>query len=212
MSIRQNGLRFLTLLPCFLLPLDSPGKGYAAGVDAKLSTLGAGVDITMPLTERINARLGFNHFSQSFDLEEGGISYDADLDLSSAGLFVDWHPFKGTFRVSAGYVANDNEISGRATGDLTVGGTAYTSIDLRGAITFDSGAYLGIGWGNTGTKGWAVVADIGLLYQGSPNVSLTDATSTVSSADLNAEATELEDGLDEFDLYPVLGIGISYTF
>ncbi|GAB4350399.1 MAG: hypothetical protein Kow006_13150 [Gammaproteobacteria bacterium] len=184
----------------------------AVGIDAKISTLGAGFDITLPLSDRFNARLGIHRFDASYSLNEAGIDYDADLELDSAGLFLDWHPFKGTFRVTVGYLANDNAIKGRATGNLTVGNNGYAGVDLRGTISFESGTYLGIGWGNTGTRGWALIADIGLLHQGSPDVTLRDETGTVSSADLDAEAAELENELEDFDLYPVLGIGISYSF
>lgn len=188
------------------------GTAHAAGVEVKMSTLGAGIDLSWPINDSLTTRLGLNRFNYNTNLNEGGIRYDAELDLSSYGLFLDWHPFRGTFRLTAGYVSNDNSISGRASGNLQVGSGSYTNIDLRGSITFDSGAYLGIGWGNRAPKGWSFTADIGVLQQGSPGVRLRDTTGQVSSTDLTQEASQLEDGLSNFKLYPVLGVGVSYSF
>lgn len=190
----------------------TPPPASAAGVEIKLGTLGAGIDLAWPLSDTLTGRIGLNRYSYGSTLEEGGIAYSADLDLKSSGLFLDWHPFRGTFRLTAGYLSNDNAISGRATGDIEVGSTVYSGVDLRGTIAFSSGTYLGLGWGNRATKGWTLTADIGVLHQGSPKVGLSDASLQVSSDDLDQEAAELADGLSDFDLYPVVGLGISYAF
>jgi hypothetical protein len=49
-----------------------------------------------------------------------------------------------------------------------------------------------------------------LLYQGSPKVKLSAAG--VLQSDLNQEALELEDALDNFKYYPVISYGTSFKF
>jgi hypothetical protein len=76
--------------------------------------------------------------------------------------------------------------------------------------------YLGLGWGNAvdNDKRWGISLDVGVYYQGEPEVTLTQVGGTlaVSAADLAAEEKQLEDELDDFEFYPVATLGLHYRF
>jgi hypothetical protein len=204
--------------------------GYAGPVEfavsAKVSTLGLGAEVLTKITPRINARLGINTFDYDFSETESGIEYDIELQLSSCALLCDWHPFEGGFRISGGLVLNNNELEmiGRqsASATYTIDDTIYTSDQvgtLKAEIDFnDIVPYAGIGWGNAfgGDKRWGFVFGIGVVFQGSPEVSLTATGTSASDATFQAELAnekkQLEDELEDFKYYPVIALSITYKF
>lgn len=194
------------------------------GIGAKIGTLGAGVELTKNLYTNINGRIGLNAGSKCESGTESGINYSIDFDVKSATLFFDWHPFSGGLRFSTGVAINDNELTlvGVSATSYTIGTTTYTAAQvgtLNGSVTFDNiNPYLGVGWGNAVDPDdrFTFSADLGVLYQGTPEAKLT-ATGLIASnaafqADLAAEQAELNQSLDDFELYPVISVGLAYRF
>ncbi|MBU1195344.1 MAG: hypothetical protein KKE62_05290 [Proteobacteria bacterium] len=219
--------KFLTAVCCFVLfstSMASAGQG-GLGMALKAGTLGAGIEGTMGITDTVNARLGFNYFSMDHDLTESNVEYEFELDLMSIALLLDWHPLDNGFRFTAGALYNGNEFdaTGKPTaGSYSIHNTTYTAAEvgtLSGSIDFDDFApYVGIGYGNAvgKNKRWCFAFDLGLMYQGSPDVRFSaNGTSSGIAAfqsDLEAERRQLEDELDDFSFYPVISFGVSYKF
>ncbi|MDH5649330.1 MAG: hypothetical protein OEY67_06705 [Gammaproteobacteria bacterium] len=191
---------------------------FALGV--KGGTLGLGAELTTSIVSNLNVRLGLNSYSYDYTTTESGIDYDAELDLGTTALLLDWHPFSGRFRISAGIMKNDNGInmSATPTTNQIIGGTSYTPAQigtLTGKIGFkDTAPYVGIGFGNAVSKNKRIgfTLDIGVLIQDSPEVTLSASGGAVSLVDLGAEEAQLESDISEFDVYPVISLGVSYRF
>jgi hypothetical protein len=212
-------------LGCVMASVPARAGEPSLGVSAGL--LGLGAEAGYSFNERFAARVAAYTFSYSYDGEESGIEYDSDLDLSSAAAYLDWHPRGGVFRVTGGLFANGNEVnavaSPDATGTYDIGGATFTSAQvgrLAGSAEFDSVApYLGVGWrsrgGADGGLGFSV--DLGVLFQGSPDVELTSTGGTLSGDPmlqdaLDEEERDVEDDVDQYEFYPVINLGIGYTF
>jgi hypothetical protein len=223
--MKRGIITFLTGILCFLI---FSGSGYADSgrfaVAGKLSTLGAGVEITTRITSDVNLRLGANTFSHDYSGEVNDVDYDLDLDLLSGLILLDWHPFHGGFRLSGGGVINRNEIdmTSNPTVTYTIGNKSYTFSDvgtLTGKVDFDKIApYAGIGWGNAvgKDKRWGLALDMGVVFQGSPDIDLV-ANGLLASVpsfqeDLAREKKDIEDKLDRYEYYPVIAFGITYKF
>jgi len=199
------------------LCLSGMGTASAEGfaVAAKVSTVGLGVEVTTNLLPDVNARIGFNTFNIDRDATENNINYEIELEMQTVTGFIDWHPFATGFRTTLGLVVNGNELNMKAqpATNYNIGGTVYTPAEvgtLTGAVGFDSIApYLGIGWGDAvgSDKSWSFgEADINLSTDG------LLATNAVFLVDLEQEKQQLEQDLDDFELFPVLAFGISYKF
>ena len=196
--------------------------GLAIG--AKVGTLGPGVELSGYLVENLNIRGGFNYLPYSYEFEDGGINYDADLTMQSGLILLDWHMFGNNFRLSAGLTINDNMLEG--TGTTTepeeIGGNLYTPAEvgtLKGKATFDQLApYVGIGYGNAVADDVALsfIFDLGVIFQGTPDIELTSdgtmANDPQFQADLKQQEQEFQDEADVFKIYPVLSFGIAYYF
>jgi len=212
-----------------LLLLSSAAQANV-GVSAEVGTTGAGVHLTMPVLDNLNARVGVNAFSYSYDGSTSDVDYNFKLKMQTLDVLADYHPFAGSgFRVSGGLIYNGNKIEANArpnaNGTYTINGHTYAASTvgaLNGKMDFRKIApYLGIGWGNAVAKEskLSFTSDIGVMFQGSANASLTSSGCTASVAsctqlasDLATENNKLNDKLSKFNLYPVVRVGMGYKF
>lgn len=213
-------------LTVFLLGNSQVYAASSVAAGAKVSTLGVGADLSMQVAPSLNARLGIQGFSYDTDGTESGVDYDVDLKLFSGLMTADWFPFQNGFRISAGLMANGNELDmdgrPRAGSTYEINGTSYNAAgvgSLHGNVDFNSVApYLGIGWGNPFGPGgnWSFNCDLGVVFQGSPDVSLTAdgplASDPTFQANLEAERRDLENELDKYKYYPLVSLGVTYRF
>lgn len=207
-----------------LTPSAFAGTGDI-GVALKGGTLGLGGEVTVGLMPSVNARAGFNTFNYDGSRTENNIKYDYKLKLQSIPVLLDWHPFEASgFRLSSGAVFNSNKINATGTpqGTYTIGGTTYTAAQiatLSGNVSFNNFApYAGIGWGNVvgEDSGLSIAFDLGVMFQGKPNVSLAAsgpiATDATFKTNLAREVADLESNINSLKYYPVISLGLAYKF
>lgn len=194
-----------------------------ATLGAKVGTLGLGIEGSYGLSDQWSVRAGFNQYDYDFEDDLDGVDFDGDLELSSVTLLGDFRPFAGAFRVTGGAVFNGNAITAVAdpVNTYEVGDNVYTLAEtgtLSADTDFDSVApYLGLGWDLGLGEQLNLNVDLGVLFQGEASVSFNSVGGTLSGdpaflADLEDEERLAEDDLEDYDLYPVLSIGISYRF
>jgi len=204
-----------------MLVFASTLPGYAGdrfGIGVKGGTLGLGVDLTGRITDRFAVRGSINAIDITGSYSDTDVDYDADVKLGAYGVLLDFHPFKGNFRLTAGLMRNRNEIglSAKPTADVGIGGTTYTPTQvgiLKGKVTFnDSAPYFGIGFGDAAKGPGRVrfVLDVGVLMQGSGQVTLASNTTTNFGNDLRQEESDIEDSISDYKFWPVLDLGISF--
>lgn len=231
----QKGM--VVTLGCSLVAMMSVVSTNVAAegtIIGKVGLLGGGLEYVYPISSKFAVGVGYNGFTFDDSIEENDINFDADLEMKSFSLLGDYHPFENGFRLTGGIYQNGNEfkLTGTPVGEETVeiGGTTYSAADvgsLTGVIDFDGTApYLGFGWGKApkSGKGFGFDLDIGVLFQGAPNVSLTATCGDALLADpaglacpqlesdVAVEEAELRESSEDFEVYPVISAGISYTF
>jgi hypothetical protein len=217
--------KYLLLTLPFLAFANNAWADETGGIDVgvKLSTLGAGVEVNYPLSSRWTVAVGLNKYSKSQIENIDGNDYDQDIDLQTLSLLFNYHPFKGTFRVTAGAMLNNNEVKLTADPNATyeINGTVYDSSEfgeLKASVDFEQIApYIGVGFGHGASSGFSFTFDVGVLMQGEPNVDMTSTGGSLSNdptfqANLKQEEANAQDDIDEFTLYPVVALGLSYRF
>ena len=203
------------------LPALAEGGNLAFGVSA--GTLGLGPEISWRLNEHIGLRAsgGFYNHDDSENLDD--IDYDASLKLNSFGAMVDWYPFSGGFRFSAGGRINNNKIDllGTPATNVQIGDVTYTPAQV-GTLsgTVKTGGFaptLTLGYGGKLAKGFTFGIELGVMLQGSPKIDNLAASGTLASnaafiQQLALEEQRAEDDAHDFKLWPIIQIGLLYRF
>jgi hypothetical protein len=198
-------------------------SAQAAGVGVRAGTTGLGADVGWDLMPTLDLRLGYSYFRYKTSYNSD-VNYDAKLTLSNLNALLDFHPFPGAFRFTGGFIATGNKVDLNSTGNFTLNGTAYSSSTASVNGTVKSGRsiapYLGIGYGNVARAGVNFYADLGIMFMGSPKVSLSSSCGAPASPaqctqlrnDLDAERARIESDLSKFKYYPVANIGLTIGF
>jgi hypothetical protein len=213
-----------TVLPFLAFP------GLAAA-DTSLGlrggTLGGGVELSYALSQRAALRLNADGYTRKQTSTRDSIDYDMKLKLQTASLLGDWFPFANNFRISAGAMFNGNKfaLNGKPSGPgYTINGTFYPAAQVGSfdaAVDFNKAApYFGIGYGRPINRGLSLIFDLGVMSQGSPKSKIDVTCGSAASAaqcaqlksDAQAEQSKLDDSLHSFKYYPVISLGLAYTF
>lgn len=160
--------------------------------------------------------------SRDVDGIEEGISYRGTGKVSRVGLFADWFPFEGIFRLTGGVTFNRAraDLEGQATnGTIDIGGTSYpvTADDrLNVKVEFPKTTpYLGIGWGHQwADSGLSFAFDLGASF-GRAKVTGTASgpnLGQVNQTDLDRELAELRDGAAKVRFLPQISFALGYRF
>ncbi len=193
-----------------------------------VGTTGVGVDLSLPITETLKLRGGYNTFEFDMDLEDTEVNYEAQLDMTATSLVFDWHPFKSGFRFTAGARSfSSNNIGGSAVPSasqtFTLNNVVYNAADLAQLdvdVQFEEDVvpYYGIGWGNPSNGDrFTFTLDLGAVNVGTPEVNMLATcinvlVCTTINADVAAEQQQLRDDLEDFEWWPVVSLGFSYRF
>ena len=155
---------------------------------------------------------------------QDGVNATGSLKASRAGVFADWFPFGGGFRLVGGLTVNDIKAEFKAIGgNSTINGKM---VNLTGE-TFNvnvnypaSSGYLGIGWGHQASKdtGFGFYADLGVMFgsfASEVNTSLVNKTIggvTITQADIDAQTKSMRDSIASVSVLPSVAIGLTYRF
>lgn len=223
-------------------PQQSAKKGEAGliGAEVRLSTLGAGAEVGVSLSNRLNVRGGFNIFQYSRSFGHDGITYKGQLNLRSGEAHLDWYPLGHTFHLSPGLlVYNSNGATATASvpggSTFTLGGTTYASdpanpITGTGKLDFVKASPTAMfGFGNLvpQNRHFTYNFELGAVFQGSARTKLNLTGNACDSTGLNcvnaatdptvqqnivAEQTKINNKLSPFKYYPVISFGFGYRF
>lgn len=239
-SWSSMGCKSISLAALFTLLMAPSYKALSddVGFSLKASTLGLGLELDYKISDYFGARLQVNKLDYDDDFVEDDIDYTGEIDFSTTGLLLDYHPFSGSFRLTAGLFDNSNELSGTASGEgeYEIGDFTYLSsssdpvqADLSVELGDTPAPYLGLGWGSSPKNdgGFMMSFDLGVLISGSPSVDFQVSgtaleqesgrvvdlsTDPIVQENVATETRNLENDISDFEAYPVISLGIGYRF
>jgi hypothetical protein len=163
------------------------------GIGVGISTLGIRLQVATNIGNHLALRGSGNFFGYSDNFTTNGINATAKLSLDSAGVAVDYFPFRFPFRLSPGLLFyNGNQLTATtnvgAGTSFTLNGTTYYSASANsatGAVPVNGTGTLGLnttkpaftittGLGNmVPRKGhWSFPFEIGVAFIGAPSVNV----------------------------------------
>jgi len=201
----------------FLVALISAaaGSAQAGGVGLRAGTTGLGADFGFDIAPTLGGRVGLSAMNWNTHVDTSDVRYDAKAKILTGSLLLDWSPL-GPFRVSGGFMPNNNKID--LTGQPSGGGTFPAGSNVTGNVKPERSfaPYLGVGYGNVWTKGVNFYFDLGVMFQGTPEVSLSlncgsanPAQCATAQTRLEAERQRVQDKVDRYKYYPVANIGLT---
>lgn len=105
------------------MAVTAPAHADGFGIAAKAGSLGYGAELGYRFNDYLGVRVGLNTGSYDFDQEDAGINYKYKFDFDTVPALLDWYVFGGTFRLTGGFVSNNNKLTGTATGSVDIGNT-----------------------------------------------------------------------------------------
>lgn len=197
-------------------------NAQSMGASVTIGTTGPGVMVSTALNQKLNLRAGGNFFSyayngeQTIESDQGAptaVGYNTDAKLMLVGGALDYHPFGGAFRMSAGAYYNGMEGNGviALRDNYTVQSRTYTPEEvgeMAMKINFDSkvAPFASIGFGNAVNSRFGFTMEMGAMYMGAPAVEL-NATGMLEP--MEEEAAQIEENLNWAKIYPVFSLGIT---
>ncbi|MDO9234751.1 MAG: hypothetical protein Q7U28_01800 [Aquabacterium sp.] len=152
-----------------------------------------------------------------------GLSFDATAKYNRVGIFGDYYPFSGGFRLTGGLTVNDASLKLKSRFDgvaaVTVNGKTVTPASsdyFNASLKFPSVLpYIGVGWGHqTRPAGLGLVADMGVSIGKAKLRTDTNLVGQygVVQADVDAKTTELDNAIGKITLLPQASVGLSYRY
>lgn len=151
---------------------------------------------------------------------DNGVSYEATIKASRAGLFADWFPFNGGFRLVGGVTANDMkvDVNSVGTGTATINGKPVSMVgnyfNVRAKFPTAT-PYLGIGYGHqAGSKGLGFYFDLGVMvgtFTADVETNLVGQAG-ITQADVDKQKQDMNDSLAGFTMIPSVSLGLRYNF
>jgi hypothetical protein len=194
------------------------GSTQAGGVGVRAGTTGVGVDLGGDVLPTLGWRLGVSGMNVNTHVDTNDVRYDAKAKVLTGSLLLDWSPL-GPFRISGGFMPNRNKIdltgqpSGSGGSSVVPAGSSLTG-EVKPERSF--APYLGVGYGNVWTRGVNFYFDLGIMFQGSPEVSLSlncgsasPAQCAAAQSQVEAERQRVQDKVDRYKYYPVANIGLT---
>jgi hypothetical protein len=215
LSWAQNTAAQSSILPGGLLVYGTAG------------TAGAGLGVGTQVADNWNVRAEMTKNSTTVNETNEDLKVQAKLNLESAGIYGDFFPFSGIFRLTGGLMFKSPNGSVTATAadgtTATIGDVSYnfSGESITGSVKYPSTMpYLGVGWGfgQLKEKGFKFGLDLGAGF-GTLKSSLTasnglktaNATKDIAT-DLAAEEKKLNDKLNKVSFFPIVKISVGYSF
>lgn len=215
-----------TTLACLTLGLAATAAS-AGEVYGNLGLPGLMVGYAQAINPMFTVRGDFATLGNySKNQTESGIDYKAKLAFNRLGLFGDYFPFSGGFRLTGGLTMNNQKIEMTSTaqagtiinvGDkpvlLAADDRLYVQIKMPSTTP-----YVGLGWGHQqADKGLGFVADLGAtLGKAKLDVQATGTNlgnrAYVTQADIDQETQQLRDGVGKITFIPQISLGMNYRF
>lgn len=206
-----------------LVLLSGSALAQGVGVYGVVGTGGLGVGLNLPVGPAVGLRGELASLTESDTYTEDQITYKGDYKLKGNGLFVDFRPFLGSFRLVGGATFGGTSASLLAqasNGSVTINGQRFdaTGNSLRADIKYPSTMpYFGIGWGHGrhDEPGMTFAFDLGVSV-GKPKVHLTGSGGLMAqsgaSAAIAAEERKVQDDLNDAKVLPVVKFSVGYQF
>jgi hypothetical protein len=215
----KTGLIASTLGLTLLAPQAQADGGLGVGIGYGLLA-GPTLELNYPINNYLVAR---GSVSSGMNLSETATTDDLKYQVKADGgihrLALNYHPFQGSFFLSAGYAINQFELTANAReSDVTIDDQPFTgNVAVNGKLKWDNAPTLSLGWGHSPKQGWGAMLEVGAIFTGAAKVNLNGTISDPGQQQalndaLKNEERKLKDDVAKLDFLPILQLAVTYRF
>lgn len=183
----------------------------------QVGSMGAGLQFSYPIGQRFGVRVGGSYLPEIGITAEGSssgadVSSDYRFETGSASLIADYSPFKNRpgIKVALGAVYNMTKISATNAYYLPDYDEDLGNVGIEITPGFEVNPYLGIVLGNAGkAKRLSYAFELGALYQGQPNVTMTGSGRIEPTANESNTAI-IENNIKSYQVYPYANFQLNF--
>jgi len=192
------------------MPPPRPFQPFTVG--GEVGTTGYGGAADWRFLNHLGVGAAFDTFLYNYHGTIEGTDYNVHLHLQSEPLTFNIYPWtRSSFHISVGALLNQNRLSGSSTGTITINGNTYgdpvlsikqeaenSYLTVGGNLYFDHAHHVSLS------------GQLGFIYTGQPRVSFTAVG--VSPADQQTEQNKIQHYANDFKFWPVVKVGLNYSF
>lgn len=189
----------------------SQAASFSLVAEAGVAGVGAGVE--MDFSRYLSASAHYTAMDYGLsDIVTPDATYAADIQLRNPQLWLNWAPFGGSFRVSAGVVSQTSSVDLVATNiaDQANVQSVTANVDFPESIA----PAVTVGWQTPlDSKGLGYRFTLGAMYVGKPDVNVTIRCNNPTFNCFGLEQQEertIEDDLKQLQLLPIVQFGLLY--
>ncbi|WP_022955417.1 hypothetical protein [Perlucidibaca piscinae] len=186
---------------------------------------GYGATVQWGFNQYLAVSAGYTFMDQSVrNVETDDGTYDGDIRLSNPQVMLNWAPFGGHFRVSAGVIYQDTDFALRASNLSGNAGNVVTSMTVSGDFVKSIAPALTVGWETPIDKpGLGYHFSAGAMYSGAADVQVSARCRTANSSGVPtlpeqaacdtftaSERKKIEDDLERYEILPILQAGLIF--
>lgn len=174
------------------------------------SLLGHTVEGGYRFSDKFGMRGQYGTASFSHTQTEDGNDYNGDIELGGAGLWVDFYPTAGAFRMSAGALKLDHTFDGTTT---VSGAGGSSDIAIHSEFKKSVSPAVSIGFSKPLFGGpFNFNADLGAAFTGGMTFDVTESSGQATEQEIEQETAEMRDFLADLKVAPFVKVGVSLNF
>jgi hypothetical protein len=183
--------------------------GLTVGPAVGSTGYGASVGYALPGGIVIRAQSG--NFTYNPNFNSNGNTYNGHLVLSNVLVDGELHPGSRPFYYAIGGFINSNTINATTTSaGVVIGNTNYGAGTANAKVTWSNLApFIGLGWAPM-HGGFGV--DLGAAFQGSSKTVVTTNIAGVTAADIASAQSQIQNTVNQYQIYPVISVRYSFGF
>lgn len=202
-------LPFAALLAGSLLSLPLQAGSFA--IIPQLGSAGYGAAAEWTLNDNLSISLGHTRADFNGEADSDQTHYKGDIHLRNTSLMLNWLPFGGYFRVSAGVTHQDSQLdleqSSTSNPDLATCGPVYSHSSLPNEFA----PTLTLGWTSLPrSQGLGGYFAAGAMLSGAPEVQAYGNNGPLCAAAIEDERQQVENDLSNYRVLPIVQAGLIY--
>ncbi|MES2720134.1 MAG: hypothetical protein V4688_06515 [Pseudomonadota bacterium] len=205
------------LIATVLAGLAASAQAATFGVVPQIGLAGVGATVQWGFTPYLAMTAGYTALDYSVkDVKTDTATYRGDIQLKNPQAFLNWAPFGGSFRLSAGVINQQSNFDLTADDYQDPANPQVSSVRVKGGFAESLAPAVTLGFESSLlSTGLGYHFSVGAMYAGEPDVSVdircNSGTSSGTCFGLEqAEERKIEDELRKYKVLPILQAGLIY--